>query len=167
MRIRILAAGAFLCALVAAQPYRPFIVNGDSMTPTFAPQQILLGHLRPTQIARGDVVVFRHEGETMIKRVAYIPGDSIKAYRWKGSWILPCSEKTLAVLQRLRVPSQRQIVPPGGLYVLADNPNGTLDSRIFGAIRADDVLAVVPTDDQDSRRFLVGARMGRALLARL
>jgi signal peptidase I len=66
MSPRFLTGAALLGALVVLQPYRPYVVAGDSMDPTFSSGQILIGRVRPKHVARGDVIVFRKDNETMV-----------------------------------------------------------------------------------------------------
>jgi signal peptidase I len=61
-------------------PFSIGVVQGSSMTPTFRPGQLFLldrGYYRNHPIQRGDVVVVRSNGHTMIKRVFAVAGDSI------------------------------------------------------------------------------------------
>ncbi len=147
MNVRLLAAAAALPTLVLLQPYRPFVVAGDSMSPTFANGQLLVANVRPQALARGDVVVFRHNGETMVKRIAYLPGDSFERFWFNHDWQVLSSGVSRSALIRIGAPRQRWTVPQGSVYVLGDNPSGSIDSRTFGPVLTKDVLAIVPNVD--------------------
>lgn len=130
--------------LFCVQPYRPYVVWGTSMSPTFASGQLLLGDAHPHRIVRGDVVVFRHEGETMIKRVAYLAGDRIERYRFVGEWQIPTNEKMRTAMVRKRLTRHDLVVPPGSVYVVGDNYKESVDSRTYGAVPLAEVIALVP-----------------------
>lgn len=144
MNLRSLAYAATLGALSYLQPFRPFVVEGNSMSPTLASGQWLVGKSRPKQISRGDVIVFRHGSETMIKRVAFLPGDRIERYRFIGEWKLPYNSVMREAMVRRGLPRWDLIVPPESLYVVGDNIAESVDSRTYGAIPMSDVLAIVP-----------------------
>ena len=167
MKQRLIAAGAALAAVAMIQPYRPFVVSGTSMTPTFQSGQILLANIHPRNIERGDVVVFRHDDETMVKRVAYLPGDSIQQFFFAKEWNVPSSKLMMKSMIRLKIPSRRTVIPQGHVYVLADNPYGSIDSRTLGPIAASDVLAVLRNVDPTAEWNIDSAVKGSALVASL
>jgi signal peptidase I len=103
---------------------------------------------------RGDIVVFEWNGETVIKRVAGGPGDTL--------WLLEYANDTSPLharyvvspsdLQRLyalygrhpKVARFRQVhVPDDHVYVVGDAQNRSLDSRHFGAIALDRIIGRV------------------------
>lgn len=167
MKTKIIATLAALGALSVVQPYRVFLVSGTSMTPTYENRQLLVGMIRPSKIERGDVIVFRHNDETMIKRVAFIPGDRLERFKFCGSWYLPGTQKGLRYFQSHHLEKQIVTVRPNSLYVLADNPWGTLDSRTFGSIASEDVIAVISHSDEQPIDRPLGTRLGGALFAQL
>ena len=137
------------------------------MTPTFASGQILLANIHPHNLERGDVVVFKHDDETMVKRVAYLPGDSIQQFYFAHEWQLPGSKLMMNSMIRLKIPSRRTVVPRGHVYVLADNPYGSIDSRTFGPISSREVMAVIRNVDPTAEWNLDSAHKGSALVASL
>ncbi len=167
MKNRLLGAGGAVAALLALQPFRLFVVDGTSMTPTFASGQILLANARPHDIVRGDVVVFRHEGETMVKRVAYLPGDAIQRFWFVGEWKFPSTEKMRRSMDRQGAKARWDVIPQDSVYVLADNPDGSIDSRTLGPIPKEEVLAIVPNADSSAEWTLEGGKLGTAMVARL
>lgn len=143
MNLRIPAYTAALGAFVVLQPYRPYVVDGESMSPTFSSGQWLVGDSRPGRIERGDVVVFRYGSETMVKRVALLPGDRIERYRFLGEWKIPFNTVMRASMVRHHLPRHDLTVPTGRIYVLGDNFQESVDSRTYGTIPLRNVLAVV------------------------
>jgi signal peptidase I len=105
-------------------------VRGNSMLPTYRHDDVLLAvRRRIDRVQVGDVVVFDPPPpaakpaaagpEWMVKRVVAVPGD-------------PLPES---------VPATDRVVPPHTLVVYGDN--GGYDSRSFGLLDADRLLAVV------------------------
>ena len=105
----------------------PAGVDIYTMTCEYAAQQGLyvLGDIK-----RGEIVVIKTEdtGETLIKRVKGLPGDTIDFLLMPYSWKLSMGEYK---------------VPDNSLYVLGDNRPVSQDSRDFGAVQKSDVLGKV------------------------
>ncbi|NUW44461.1 signal peptidase I [Nonomuraea rhodomycinica] len=128
-------------------------VIGRSMEPTYAPGTRLLARRTSdvSRLRRGDVVVLRSpaaerpvsvrvptaDGRTVVagstpvtdlvvKRVHALPGDPVP---------------------RARVPAlahvEEETVPAGRIVVLGDNPEESVDSRRYGYLAADTLVAVV------------------------
>ncbi len=114
--------------------FNAVIVSGPSMLPTFHTGQRvwasraywLVGDIR-----KKDIVVLRDPGAStgyIIKRVAFMPGETVDWYNAPRSW-------TLA-----QGPFK---VPDGCIYVLGDNRAVSEDSRAFGPVELDRVLGKV------------------------
>ena len=136
-----------LCTVVAVlvAPFRPGIVLGESMAPTFHSGQVfLMSQIRNScSLDRGDVVLFDLDGQTYLKRVYAIPGDTIWAVvapdeQGAFSWVVPdqevpqvqdvlSSNPDLGELVRLRVPDEH-------IVVLGDACSNSYDSRFFGSL---------------------------------
>ncbi len=167
MNLRTPAAVALSGTLLLLQPYRPFVVDGDSMSPTLASGQWLIGDARPHQIARGDVVVFRRGSETMIKRVALLPGDRIERYHFLGEWKIPVNMMMRNAMVRQRMRRSDLTVPEDRLYVLGDNLAQSVDSRTYGTIPLHDVIAVVPRVGPSEQAWTAPDHLTRTLAAAL
>jgi signal peptidase I len=134
-----LAGGAW------AQPLRPGVVLGSSMTPTFHSGQVFLMSRSPAaaELSRGDVVVFRLRGETFIKRIVGLPGDTLSGIDWA-----PPDGKLDYVLEARQVGPMRKLlsryrglgrvvetrVPADHVFVVGDAANRSPDSRQLGPI---------------------------------
>lgn len=144
MSPRFLAGAALLGAIAILQPYRPYVVQGVSMSPTFSSGQLVFGMVRPHRVARGDVVVFRKGEETMVKRVAYLPSDRMEQFFIAGQWRTAPNALAYGTLHAHGFQRRNFVIPSGSLYVLGDNAYVSVDSREFGPIDSRDVIAVVP-----------------------
>jgi signal peptidase I len=122
--------------------WRPFQVCGSSMAPTLAPGDYLLVDrvwFRRSEIKRGDLVVFRLEGEPafFVKRVWGLGGDTVE---WKDGalavngkvWPLPPGSRTAA-----DGIFETWVVPASTLFCLGDNLPASRDSRAFGPVGQD------------------------------
>ncbi|MEO3925051.1 signal peptidase I [Micromonosporaceae bacterium B7E4] len=87
-------------------------VSGPSMRPTLQPgDRILVRRASAGRIRTGQVVVLNTPFELIIKRVAAVPGDRVPP--------------GLAA-------DDEDLVPPGRLILLGDNPGRSADSRQLG-----------------------------------
>ena len=122
------------------------------MAPTHRSGDLLLtrGAGRAGLLRRGEVVVFRHAGTRMLKRVVGLPGDRVEL---EAGRLFVNDE---SVDGRARVPGayiQVWRVPVDSYFVAGDNPGLSDDSRVWDEpfVPADHVEAVVV-------RRLAGAR---------
>jgi signal peptidase I len=136
-----------VCCVVAlwALPFRPGVVVGGSMWPSFRSGQVFLmsraGGLG--RLVRGDVVVFDLHGRTFIKRIVGLPGDEIWGIGWNdpdGTAAQLLSTEELPRMRALlsRHPALGRLeavqVPAAHIFVVGDAANNSLDSRQLGPI---------------------------------
>ena len=98
------------------QPFRPVMVMGESMIPTLWNHEIVLAKRIDSIPKRGSVVVCDFDNELIVKRVVGLPGDG------QLPGMLP-----------------NQIVPNNSVYLLGDNREKSMDSRIFGPLPQDQI----------------------------
>lgn len=96
-----------------------------SMEPTLKTGSLLLGVRVWEDIQKGDIIVFRHNKEYLVKRVEAVGGDLIERN------------------------GENLVVPEGGFYVLGDNGQCSYDSRYweYPFVMNDDIVAkvILPT----------------------
>jgi signal peptidase I len=139
--LKAIALGASAISAMVVQPYRPIIVTGNSMQPTYKSGQLLVADRRTTEINRGDVVIFKRGREKYIKRVAYVPGDYYIKRQYKDG----TSDMVLVDL-RPNMTGMKLVaaqVPTDHVYVIGDNLFESEDSRSFGPIPVGSITAVV------------------------
>jgi signal peptidase I len=138
--------GAALVAAVLVSPLQLGVVCGDSMSPSMTNGQfyvIARNSAGFQSIQPGDVVVFNHDGETYLKRVLAVGGDTVNLMRYGDAtaddlvpdWQL---EKARRLVTRRPWSDGRELieycVPEGHCYVVGDHLEASMDSRTFGAI---------------------------------
>ena len=94
-------------------------VPSGSMEPTLKENSYILGVRIVENLDIGDIIVFKHDGQTMVKRIAGKGGDKVQTIYGE------------------------MIVPEGKYYVLGDNAANSYDSRywINSFIKREDVIA--------------------------
>ena len=130
---------AVLAALIAAFFVRLPQVSGLSMEPHIRSGEYVVINTFAYRIGpprRGDIVAFRHEGDTrgvFIKRVIGVPGDRVRIDR--GHVYLNGAELGEPYVGHPDDRSFPEIVVPGSaVYVLGDNRAQSEDSRSFGPV---------------------------------
>jgi signal peptidase I len=141
---RLLPAGLVaLLVLVLVFVAEPMRIPSSSMAPTLRPgDQVLLNKLayRFGSPRRGDLAVFRspEDGETSLKRVVALPGDSVGIE--DGVLVVDGRPQREPFVDHRTVDSVYfgpVVVPPGHVFVLGDNRADSRDSRDFGAVDED------------------------------
>ena len=139
---------AFICRQFL---FTPSIVRGESMTPTFEDENMIILS-KTSEIQRFDMIVFKapDSDELYIKRVIGLPGDSIEmkddvlyvnGKEYEEPYLKENKEEN--VLDKLTYDFTLEEVPENSLFVMGDNRLNSMDSRIFGVISYDSVIGEV------------------------
>ncbi|MBO2942758.1 signal peptidase I [Paenibacillus sp. F411] len=159
--IKALLIALILVVLIRWLLFKPFVVQGPSMEPTFVSNQKLIVNeilydIRKPE--RGEVIVFHvpSEGRDFIKRVIAVAGDTVKV---EGDQVLvngkPVEESYIQEAVdaanaegRLYNPVtnfpneyvSEDTVPEGHVFVLGDNRSNSTDSRMIGFVPLGDIV---------------------------
>jgi signal peptidase I len=141
VRIALLAAAALVLVLVRAFVAEPVRVAGDSMAPTLRSGDVVLvnriGHPRV-----GQPLLLRDpsDGRPVVKRLVAVGGQTVEirdAYLYVDG--VPVDEPYVDHSRIDGVYFGPSTVPEGSVFVLGDSRDGSIDSRVFGPVRADAV----------------------------
>jgi len=140
--------------------YQPTVVVGESMAPTLRDGRVIWidrTYYRNNPPRCGDVVVFRQDGETYVKRVYRGPGELVRFIASEGQFLVPVRETFYSALKAryeggrtsLRLDEFR--VPDDSVFVLGDNFSASVDSRQLGAIPINSILGRAHLDASPSK----------------
>ncbi len=128
--------------LIKSYVIAPIVVNGTSMDSTLRDGDLMLLNkfeYEVSDIHRFDIVVVKHDGKHIIKRVIGMPGDSVKC----EDNILYINGKVYAE-EYLDPGTETQDfeiaeIAEGYYFVLGDNREVSLDSRSIGPVKESDI----------------------------
>ena len=112
------------------------VVPSASMEPTIPAGSVLLGCRVVGELRQGDVILFEHDGKILVKRIAAVSEDRVFLNDETGSFSVnrpfPESTRTLTV-------------PEGCFFVVGDNRENSLDSRVWQKpfVDKENVIAVL------------------------
>lgn len=122
----------------------PIKVNGSSMEKTLYDGDIMILNIigyRFSEVQRFDIVVVdlkkNSSHEYIIKRVIGLPGDDVE-YKDNELWI---NEKKVEDSYAVgKTEDFHVVVPEGKYFVLGDNRENSVDSRVFGPFSKKEIL---------------------------
>ena len=129
----------------------PVRVNGSSMSPTLEEKEVLILKKYDLFLKRGDIVVLDHEGEKLIKRIIGMPGETIQ---YTDQQLLINGKAVDDKFSDLTGDFEFEgKIPKGEYYVIGDNRNNSIDSRIIGTVSKKNILGTVSTRITPFKRF--------------
>ena len=131
----------------------PFVVDGDSMLPTFENlDYLIIDELiyRFKEPSRGDVVVFRYPDDPSIfyiKRIIGLPGEVISINRGSVTVTTVGGEKLTLnepyIVNEDATYTKNISLNPKEYFVMGDNRPNSSDSRIWGPLSRKDIIGRV------------------------
>lgn len=100
------------------------VVPSSSMEPTIPEGSIVLGTRVVGSLGQGDIIVFRHGGKTLVKRIVAVGGDTVS---------LNDQDCSFSVNRKKANATRVLTVPEGHFFVVGDNRGNSLDSRVWEA----------------------------------
>ncbi len=99
--------------------FRVSFINGNSMLPTLKNNSMIIVDqylYKLFTIKKEDILIFRVENEEVIKRIHGLPGETIET-------------------------KERQLtLKKDEIYVLGDNPKESIDSRMYGPLKINNIV---------------------------
>jgi signal peptidase I len=135
-------------------PFRVVEVSGRSMMPTLRDgERYVVDRLyyQAGGLRRDDVIVLKHDGDELVKRLVGMPGDRLELVMGPDAAVFELRNLTTGQQSRLPVDAggplfrQEVSVPPGHVYVLGDNWWRSDDSRAFGPVPIRSIVGVLRT----------------------
>lgn len=120
----------------------PIRVNGSSMNNTLIDKDIMILDKISYQfssIERFDIVVIKLENEYLIKRVIGLPGETLE-YKDNNLYINGEIVSENFKHKETANYSLNEVIPEGYYFVVGDNRGDSLDSRVIGFIKEEDIL---------------------------
>lgn len=129
----------------------PIIVNGESMIPTLKEKQILILNKYDKKYNRGDIVVVNYfngeKEERLIKRVIGLPGEKVEYNENKlyinDKKVEDRFAKDTENFELSYIDIDMKKIPEGYYFVIGDNRNNSIDSRIIGLVKKEDIKGTV------------------------
>ncbi len=125
-------------------PFEAVRVPSDSMEPTLRPGDHLLLDHRERPVVAGDILVVRHDGDLIVKRVVATGGQTVGLE--DGVLVVdgvPHAEPYADLFGQKGVYDGPHTVPAGQLWLLGDHRLTSVDSRSFGPVPVSDVTGRV------------------------
>ncbi len=129
---------------------QPFVVDGDSMVPTFQDRDYLIVDeltYRFSEPSRGDVVVFRYPNDPAvfyIKRIIGLPGETVHISR--GQVTVEREDGTSVTLDELYIVNEDATytldttLGEDQFFVMGDNRPRSSDSRVWGPLPRENIM---------------------------
>ena len=125
------------------------VAQNDDMYPRIDAGDLLLYYRLDRDVRAQDVVVLKKDGATRVGRVVAVGGDTVEI---AGDGTLTVNGATM-VERNIFTPTPAYAGPvtypltlePGACFVLCDHRDGGEDSRVYGPVRASELLGTVVT----------------------
>lgn len=143
--------GSFIVIIILIILIRTFIitpvrVDGPSMNDTLNDGDILLLNKLDQTFERFEIVVFYVNGEKLIKRIIGLPGETIE---FKNNTLYINGKKLeedygKGITENFNIKDLKCTeIPKNEYFLVGDNRNNSLDSRVFGCINKKNIIGSV------------------------
>lgn len=138
--------------LFAVKIYTPkndffVIIKGGSMEPTFKDNQLVLVDKDISKLFLGDIVIAEVNGEKITKRITGIPGDYyVENLTDEHSYVLIPREFFSKEKINPKIKIVFKVVPPNYYFLEGDNPDKSIDSKVFGLVHKTEILGKCMVD---------------------
>jgi signal peptidase I len=129
--------------LVTDYAWSPAKVSGDSMYPTLHNKDRGFINRFATVFNYGDIIIFKEDGELLVKRILGKPGDTITIRNgqvYRNNLIVVETYLKSETYTSVGIGSQIVILRTNEYFVLGDNRDNSSDSRDFGAVNKSNIL---------------------------
>jgi len=122
--------------------FTPIKVEQNSMNPTLNSNDIMILNKIGYKVGglnRFDIVVIKHNGDYLIKRVIGLPNETIE---YKNNKLYINGKETKENFEK-KVTEDFKLdnpIPENNYFLIGDNRSNSIDSRIFGTINKKDIL---------------------------
>ena len=128
------------------------LVNGDSMNPTYQNNDFLISSkiaYKNHSPQKGDIVIVDSKSKDLdidiIKRVVATAGDTVEIK--KGQLIINDKKvKEDYIDETMNKDMHKMTVKKNTVFIMGDNRNHSIDSRVFGSIPVQDIMGKVIFD---------------------
>lgn len=122
-------------------------VKDMTMKPAVQDGDLVLFYRLNTNYVASDLLVLEYEGQKQVRRVIAVAGDTVditeEGLVINGSFMVDQSTQELLLYEN--GPAFPITVPEGHVFVLADNRDRAIDSRMYGTVPIRDTLGKVTT----------------------
>ena len=131
-------------------------VSGSSMEPTLSAGDTIVATYSLNDLERGDIVIAKPEAmqkKSIIKRVVAVEGDTIV---FDGTDVYLNGElmKEDYIADEITRGYKGEVsIPEGFVYLMGDNRDDSVDSRVIGAVSIEDVKSIVVARHESFGRF--------------
>ena len=141
-----------------------FVVEGNSMSPTFSPNTVVRAQVSYANPQRGDVIIVTDDhGDRVMKRIIGLPGETVTLY---GGFIyidrqrinepyLPKHTYTFKSDETNELPADWRL-GNDEYFLLGDNRFESRDSRDFGPVNRDHIHRLVDLPENAARPGFCG-----------
>jgi len=120
------------------------------MFPTFKNYQLLYVSKDLANLKPGQVVVFKNDNQILIKRIAKVYGDTYWVnFKSPAYYFITDSDKQKCeMFEKISIKCmEKRHILEDEVFVLGDNLENSIDSRVYGPIKKSSIIGCLETND--------------------